>query len=52
MNMLEKKYRIMNFRNEGDGLVTIRYIAKSPLKGSKLVKPNLNDFYLSKVKEV
>ncbi len=52
MKMLEKKYRIMNFRNEGDGLVTIRYIAKSPLKDSKLVKPNLNDFYLSKVKEV
>ncbi|MBD5645101.1 ATP-binding cassette domain-containing protein [Clostridium botulinum] len=52
MNMLEKKYRIMNFRNEGDGLVTIRYIAKSPLKDSKPVKPNLNDFYLSKVKEV
>ncbi|KOR25651.1 ATP-binding cassette domain-containing protein [Clostridium sp. L74] len=51
MNRLEKQYKIMNFRNEGDGLVTIRYIAKSPLKNSKMVKSNLNDFYLLKVKE-
>ncbi|NFN86474.1 ATP-binding cassette domain-containing protein [Clostridium sporogenes] len=51
MDTLEKQYKIMNFRNEGDGLVTIRYIAKSPLKNSKMVKPNLNDFYLLKVKE-
>ncbi|EJP6472578.1 ATP-binding cassette domain-containing protein [Clostridium botulinum] len=51
MNALEKQYKIMNFRNEGDGLVTIRYIAKLPLKNSKMVKPNLNDFYLLKVKE-
>ncbi|WP_061996093.1 ATP-binding cassette domain-containing protein [Clostridium sp. ATCC 25772] len=52
VHMLEKKYKVMNFRNEGDGLVAIRYIAKEPLENSKKVKPNLNDFYLSKIKEV
>ncbi|MFD3156806.1 ATP-binding cassette domain-containing protein [Haloimpatiens sp. FM7330] len=52
MHSIEQQYPIMNFRNEGNGLVTIRYIAKSPLENSKLVKPNLNDFYLSKVEEV
>jgi ABC-2 type transport system ATP-binding protein len=51
MNMLEQRYRIVNFHNEGDGKVRIRYISRSPIKDSKLVKPNLNDFYLSKVKE-
>ena len=51
MSMLEQKYRIVNFHNEEDGMVRIRYIAELPLKNSKLVKPNLNDFYLSKVKE-
>lgn len=50
MNMLEQRYRIVNFHNEGDGKVRIRYISRSPIKNSKLVKPNLNDFYLSKVK--
>ena len=50
MNILEQKHRIVNFHNEGDEKVRIRYITKSPLKNSKLVKPNLNDFYLSKVK--
>ncbi|MDD3840412.1 MAG: ATP-binding cassette domain-containing protein [Clostridia bacterium] len=48
--MLEQKYCIVNFHNEGDGKIRIRYIADLPLKNSKLVKPNLNDFYLSKVK--
>jgi len=52
MNILEQKYRIVNFHNEGDGNVRIRYIANSPLKNSKLVKPNLNDFYFSKIKGV
>jgi len=52
MHRLEQQYRIMNFRNEGNGLVTIRYISDLPLKNSTQVKPNLNDFYLSKVKEV
>ncbi|WP_278245820.1 hypothetical protein [Clostridium novyi] len=52
MSKLEKKYRIMNFRNEGIDRVLIRYIADNPLKNSKLVAPSLNDFYLSKVKEV
>lgn len=51
MYNIEQQYRIMNFRNEGNGLVTIRYVAKLPLRNSKQVKPNLNDFYLSKVKE-
>lgn len=50
MNFLEQKYTIVNFHNEGDGMVRIRYIADLPFKNSKLVKPNLNDFYLSKVK--
>ncbi|EDS77157.1 ATP-binding cassette domain-containing protein [Clostridium massiliodielmoense] len=52
MSKLEKKYRIMNFRNEGMDRVLIRYIADTPLKNSKLVTPSLNDFYLSRVKEV
>ncbi|WP_102400335.1 ATP-binding cassette domain-containing protein [Haloimpatiens massiliensis] len=51
MYNIEQQYRVMNFRNEGNGLVTIRYVAKLPLRNSKQVKPNLNDFYLSKVKE-
>lgn len=50
MHILEQKYRIVNFHNEGDGMVRIRYIADSPLENSELVKPDLNDFYLSKVK--
>lgn len=52
MARLEKEYRIMNFRNEHRGQVAIRYIADIPLPNSKLVPPSLNDFYLSKVKEV
>ncbi|WP_346888817.1 ATP-binding cassette domain-containing protein [Clostridium sp. UBA1056] len=52
MARLEKEYRIMNFRNENMGKVAIRYIADVPLPNSKLVPPSLNDFYLSKVKEV
>ena len=52
MARLEKEYRIMNFRNENMGKVAIRYIADTPLPNSKLVPPSLNDFYLSKVKEV
>ncbi|WMJ81528.1 ABC transporter ATP-binding protein [Clostridium sp. MB40-C1] len=52
MARLEKEYRIMNFRNEGVDKVLIRYIADVPLANSKLVSPSLNDFYLSKVKEV
>ncbi|AZV57143.1 ATP-binding cassette domain-containing protein [Clostridium sp. AWRP] len=52
MGEVEKEYRIMNFRNEDKGQVTIRYIADVPLPNSKLVSPSLNDFYLSKVKEV
>ena len=51
MHMLGQEYSIVNFHNEGNGLVRIRYIADSPFKNSKLVKPDLNDFYLSKVKE-
>ncbi|AKN32725.1 ABC transporter ATP-binding protein [Clostridium carboxidivorans P7] len=52
MAEVEKEYRIMNFRNEDRGQVAIRYIADVPLPNSKLVSPSLNDFYLSKVKEV
>lgn len=52
MKRLEKEYRIMNFRNEAMGKVAIRYLAEIPLPNSKLVSPSLNDFYLSKVKEV
>jgi len=52
MARLEKEYRIMNFRNENMGKVAIRYVADVPLPNSKLVPPSLNDFYLSKVKEV
>lgn len=52
MARVEKEYKIMNFRNEGRGQVTIRYVADTPLANSKLVSPSLNDFYLSKVKEV
>jgi len=52
MARLEKEYRIMNFRNENMGKVAIRYVADTPLPNSKLVPPSLNDFYLSKVKEV
>lgn len=52
MARLENEYRIMNFRNEGGGQVTIRYVADTSLPNSKLVSPSLNDFYLSKVKEV
>ncbi|NMM65552.1 ATP-binding cassette domain-containing protein [Clostridium sp. P21] len=52
MAELEKEYRIMNFRNEDRGQVAIRYVADVPLPNSKLVSPSLNDFYLSKVKEV
>lgn len=52
LSRLENEYKIMNFRNESNGKVTIRYVAHVPLKNSKLVSPSLNDFYLSKVKEV
>ena len=52
MARLENEYRIMNFRNENMGKVAIRYVADTPLPNSKLVPPSLNDFYLSKVKEV
>jgi len=52
MARLENEYRIMNFRNENMGKVAIRYVADVPLPNSKLVPPSLNDFYLSKVKEV
>ncbi|GAA0742725.1 ABC transporter ATP-binding protein [Clostridium oceanicum] len=52
MSRLEKEYKIMNFRNEAKGQVLIRYVADTPLKDSKPVSPSLNDFYLSKVKEV
>ncbi|WP_373899429.1 ABC transporter ATP-binding protein [Haloimpatiens sp. FM7315] len=48
---LEKEYKIMNFRNEDNGKVTIRYIAESPLVDSRAVPPSLNDFYLVNVKE-
>lgn len=51
MTRIENEYRIMDFRNEGDGKVTIRYVADAPLPNSKPVLPSLNDFYLSKVKE-
>jgi hypothetical protein len=50
MKILEQKYCIVNFHNEGDGKVRIRYISKLPLKNSKLMKPDLNDYYLSKVR--
>ncbi|MCB2307284.1 ATP-binding cassette domain-containing protein [Clostridium estertheticum] len=52
LSRLEKEYRIMNFRNESSGKVSIRYVADVPLANSKLVSPSLNDFYLSKVTEV
>ncbi|MBU3090633.1 ABC transporter ATP-binding protein [Clostridium sp. CF011] len=52
LSRLENEYKIMNFRNESSGKVSIRYVADVPLKNSKLVSPSLNDFYLSKVKEV
>ncbi|MCB2300055.1 ATP-binding cassette domain-containing protein [Clostridium tagluense] len=52
MERLQKEYRIMNFRNESSGKVSIRYVADIPLANSKLVSPSLNDFYLSKVTEV
>lgn len=52
MNTLEEKYNIINFRNEEEGLVKIRYIAEKPLEKSERVKPDLNDYYLSKVKVV
>lgn len=52
MEGLEKEYRIINYRNEDMGQVVIRYIADVPLPNSKLVTPSLNDFYLSKVREV
>lgn len=45
-------YKIIDFRNESNGQVTIRYISENPLPNSRLVPPSLNDFYLSKVKEV
>lgn len=52
LSRLENEYKIMNFRNESSGKVSIRYVADVPLANSKLVSPSLNDFYLSKVKEV
>lgn len=52
MNILEEKHNIINFRNEGEGLVKIRYIAEKPLEKSERVKPDLNDYYLSRVKVV
>lgn len=52
MERLQKEYRIVNFRNEDRGKIAIRYIADVPLPNSRLVPPSLNDFYLSKVKEV
>lgn len=52
MNIVEARYNIINFRNEGEGLVRIRYIAKEPLEKSKMVKADLNDYYLSKVRAV
>lgn len=51
MAELEKRYRIINFRNDGKEQVAIHYIADIPLPNSKLVSPSLNDFYLSKIKE-
>lgn len=51
IDMLQKKYKVTNLRNERDGLLRVRYIAESPLENSEMVKPNLNDYYLSKVKE-
>lgn len=52
MNTLEEKYNIINFRNEGEGFLKIRYITEKPLEKSKMVQPDLNDYYLSKVKVV
>lgn len=52
MDILETKYNIINFKNEGEGLVRIRYLADKPLENSKMVKSDLNDYYLSKVKPV
>lgn len=52
MKKLENKYTIVNFHNQDFGKILIRYIADEPLPNSKLVEPSLNDFYLSKVKEV
>lgn len=52
MERLQKEYRIVNFRNEDRGKIAIRYIADVPLPNSRLVPSSLNDFYLSKVKEV
>ena len=52
MRNIEKKYKIVNFRNEGLDKVVIQYISDEPLQNSKEVSPSLNDFYLSKVKEV
>lgn len=50
MNDLEVKYNIINFKNEGKGFRRIRYIANEPLEKSKVVTPDLNDYYLSKIK--
>ncbi|WP_243128225.1 hypothetical protein [Clostridium niameyense] len=52
MAKLENKYKIVNFHNQDIGKILIRYITHEPLPNSKLVEPSLNDFYLSKVKEV
>lgn len=52
MEEIKRNYLVINFRSEGSSKAAIRYIADSPLSGSKAVSPCLNDLYLSKVSEV
>lgn len=52
MEDIKRNYLVINFRNEGTSKAAIRYIADSPIDGSKAVSPCLNDLYLSKVSEV
>lgn len=43
----ERKFTIINLRNESDGSITIRYLAEEPFDGtSVLAAPRLEDLYL------
>ncbi|AFS77137.1 ABC transporter ATP-binding protein [Gottschalkia acidurici 9a] len=48
----EEKVNIINFRNESENRMHIRFISKDPIDGGKLVKTELNDVYLDMIERI
>lgn len=52
LKYIENNYCLVNLHNEENSMIRVRYIGKYPYENSKVVKPSLNDFYLSRMKGV